>query len=67
RYARLHGHEAAVRLQKAMNETVGEVVRAAAAEGIDADVHQGGVLEVAHTPAQLARLKEFHSAEIAFG
>ncbi|NEE56562.1 FAD-binding oxidoreductase, partial [Streptomyces sp. SID8455] len=67
RYAKLHGHDAAVRLQKAMNETVGEVVRAAAEEKIEADIHQGGVLEVAHTPAQLARLRDFHSVEIAFG
>ncbi|WP_329400042.1 FAD-dependent oxidoreductase [Streptomyces melanogenes] len=67
RYAKLHGHEAAVRLQRAMNDTVEEVVRAAAEESIDADVHQGGVLEVAYTPAQLARLKAFHAAELAFG
>ena len=65
RYAKLHGHEAAVRLQQAMNETVDEVVRVAAEEGIDADIHQGGVLEVAYTPAQLARLKAFHAAELA--
>ncbi|MFG2473978.1 NAD(P)/FAD-dependent oxidoreductase [Streptomyces fagopyri] len=67
RYARLHGHEAAVRLQRAMNETVDEVVRVAAREGIDADVHQGGVLEVAYTPAQLARLKAFHEHELSYG
>ncbi|SCF68801.1 FAD-binding oxidoreductase [Streptomyces sp. Ncost-T10-10d] len=67
RYAKLHGHEAAVRLQQAMNDTVDEVVRVAAEENIDADIHQGGVLEVAYTPAQLARLKDFHSVEIAFG
>ncbi|WP_395574259.1 NAD(P)/FAD-dependent oxidoreductase [Streptomyces sp. BK79] len=67
RYARLHGHEAAVRLQRAMNDTVDEVVRAAGAEGIDADVHKGGVLEVACTPAQAARLKAFHEAEAAYG
>ncbi|MEU8763665.1 FAD-binding oxidoreductase [Streptomyces sp. NPDC048659] len=67
RYAKLHGHEAAVRLQHAMNETVGEVIDVCAAEGIDADLHRGGVLEVATTPAQLARLKEFHAAELAFG
>ncbi|MET8956783.1 FAD-dependent oxidoreductase [Streptomyces sp. NPDC004533] len=67
RYARLHGHEAAVRLQKAMNETVAEVVRAAEEEGIDADVRVGGVLEVAYTPAQLARLKAFHEHELSFG
>ncbi|MGW8990317.1 NAD(P)/FAD-dependent oxidoreductase [Streptomyces zhihengii] len=67
RYAKLHGHEAAVRLQQAMNDTVGEVVRVADAEGIDADIHRGGVLEIARTPAQLARLKAFHAVEIAFG
>ncbi|GAA2637752.1 FAD-dependent oxidoreductase [Streptomyces vastus] len=67
RHARVHGHEAAVRLQKAMNETVAEVVRVAEAEVIDADIHRGGVLEVACTPAQLARLKAFHEAELSFG
>ncbi|MET7346552.1 NAD(P)/FAD-dependent oxidoreductase [Streptomyces mirabilis] len=67
RYAKLHGHEAAVRLQKAMNETVDEVVQVTAEEGIEADVHQGGVLEVAYTPAQLARLKAFHAHELSYG
>ncbi|MGW4272454.1 NAD(P)/FAD-dependent oxidoreductase [Streptomyces seoulensis] len=67
RYAKLHGHEAAVRLQQAMNHTVDEVIRAAAEEGIEADVHKGGVLEVARTPAQLARLRAFHEQELAFG
>ncbi|GAA1884565.1 NAD(P)/FAD-dependent oxidoreductase [Streptantibioticus ferralitis] len=67
RYARLHGHDAAVRLQRAMNDTVDEVIRVAEEEGIDADVHKGGVLEVAYSPAQLARLKAFHEAETAFG
>lgn len=67
RYAKLHGQEAAVRLQQAMNDTVDEVVRVAADEGIEADIHQGGVLEVAYTPAQLARLKAFHAHELSFG
>ncbi|MFJ4874009.1 NAD(P)/FAD-dependent oxidoreductase [Streptomyces sp. NPDC088745] len=67
RYARLHGREAATRLQHAMNDTVTEVVDTAAAEGIDADIHRGGVLEVAYTPAQLTRLRAFHAAETAFG
>lgn len=67
RYARLHGHEAAVRLQRAMNDTVDEVVRAVAEEGFDAGVHRGGVLEVARTPAQLARLKDFHAHELSYG
>jgi glycine/D-amino acid oxidase-like deaminating enzyme len=67
RYARLHGRDAAVALQRAMNDTVAEVVAVAAEEGIEADVHQGGVLEVAYTPAQLVRLKAYHEAELAFG
>ncbi|MFB7031227.1 MULTISPECIES: NAD(P)/FAD-dependent oxidoreductase [unclassified Streptomyces] len=67
RYAKLHGHEAAVRLQQAMNATVAEVVDVCEREEIDADVHRGGVLEVALSPAQLTRLKDFHAAEIAFG
>ncbi|MFI8401912.1 NAD(P)/FAD-dependent oxidoreductase [Streptomyces sp. NPDC085463] len=67
RYARLHGHEAAVRLQQAMNATVAEVLDVCEREKIDADAHRGGVLEVALSPAQLARLKDFHTVEIAFG
>ncbi|MFJ7422139.1 NAD(P)/FAD-dependent oxidoreductase [Streptomyces uncialis] len=67
RYARLHGHESAVRLQKAMNGTVAEVIRVAAEEKWSADLHQGGVLEVALTPAQLVRLRAFHEAERAYG
>ncbi|MFJ8609427.1 NAD(P)/FAD-dependent oxidoreductase [Streptomyces sp. NPDC093675] len=67
RYTKLHGREAAVRLQKAMNNTVAEVVRVTREEGIEADVHVGGVLEVAYTPAQLARLKAFHEHELSFG
>ncbi|MGW0574606.1 NAD(P)/FAD-dependent oxidoreductase [Streptomyces sp. NPDC002920] len=67
RYAALHGHDAAVRLQKAMNDTVDEVVRVVEEEGFDADIHQGGVLEVARTPAQLARLKDFHAHELSYG
>ncbi|MEV7535929.1 NAD(P)/FAD-dependent oxidoreductase [Streptomyces hydrogenans] len=67
RYARLHGHDAAVRLQQAMNATVTEVLDVLDAEKIEADQHRGGVLEVALSPAQLARLKEFHAVEHAFG
>ncbi|MFK4065778.1 NAD(P)/FAD-dependent oxidoreductase [Streptomyces sp. NPDC029674] len=67
RYAALHGREAAVRLQRAMNETVTEVIGTARAEGIEADIHHGGVLEVAYTPAQLARLKDFHDTELSYG
>ncbi|WP_159041772.1 NAD(P)/FAD-dependent oxidoreductase, partial [Streptomyces aureus] len=67
RYAKLHGHEAAVRLQQAMNATVTEVLDVCETEKIEADQHRGGVLEVALSPAQLGRLKDFHAVEIAFG
>ncbi|WP_262061399.1 NAD(P)/FAD-dependent oxidoreductase [Streptomyces sp. STR69] len=67
RYAELHGQGAAVRLQKAMNDTVAEVVKVAEEERIHADIHRGGVLEVACTPAQLARLKAFHEHELSYG
>jgi glycine/D-amino acid oxidase-like deaminating enzyme len=67
RYARLHGHEAAADLQRAMNATVDEVVGVCAAEGVDADIVKGGVIEVARSPAQLVRLREYHDAEVAFG
>ncbi|MFF9286944.1 NAD(P)/FAD-dependent oxidoreductase [Streptomyces griseosporeus] len=67
RYAKLYGRDAAVRLQRAMNDTVAEVVRVAAEEGIDADIVRGGVLEVARTPAQLARLRAFHEQELSYG
>ncbi|MEU9864184.1 FAD-binding oxidoreductase [Streptomyces sp. NPDC047971] len=67
RYAKMHGHDAAVRLQQAMNASVDEVITVCETEKIDADIHRGGVLEVAHSPAQLARLKDFHTVEVAFG
>ncbi|MGW2637600.1 NAD(P)/FAD-dependent oxidoreductase [Streptomyces sp. NPDC001348] len=67
RYAKLHGREAAIRLQQAMNHTVDEVIAVTEAEGIDADIHRGGVLEVATTPAQLTRLKAFHQHELSYG
>ncbi|MFI6441929.1 NAD(P)/FAD-dependent oxidoreductase [Streptomyces sp. NPDC050759] len=67
RYAKLHGHEAAVRLQRAMNDTVDEVVRVVGEEGFDAGLHKGGVIEVARNPAQLARLRAFHEHELSYG
>ncbi|MCU1437076.1 MAG: FAD-dependent oxidoreductase [Naasia sp.] len=56
RYVPSHGRDAATAQQRALNETVDEVIAVAAAEGIDADIHKGGELNVAYTPAQLARL-----------
>ena len=56
RYAAEHGRPAAIALQRAMFRAVDEVVRVAAAEGIDAGLVKGGVLYVARNAAQRARL-----------
>ncbi|MFK4834932.1 NAD(P)/FAD-dependent oxidoreductase [Microbacterium sp. ZW T2_14] len=63
RYAGTHGRNAAIAQQRALNETVDEVIAVAAREGIDADIVKGGELEVARTPAQLARLRASAAAE----
>lgn len=62
-YVKTHGRDAAERFQVAMNETVDEVIRVAAAEGIDADIMKGGEFNVAYTPAQETRIREFAAAE----
>ncbi|WP_091708152.1 FAD-binding oxidoreductase [Microbacterium sp. cf046] len=55
-YAKSHGRDAAIAQQRALNESVDEVVSVAAREGIEADIVKGGELNIARTPAQLARL-----------
>ncbi|MFJ2318046.1 NAD(P)/FAD-dependent oxidoreductase [Glutamicibacter sp. NPDC087661] len=57
RYLKSHGRQAVNDFQLAMNRTVAEVIEVCAAEGIDADILQGGELEVAYTPAQEKRLR----------
>ncbi len=63
RYERTHGRDAATAQQRALNDTVDEVIAVAAREGIDADIVKGGELTIARTPAQLARLREWATAE----
>lgn len=53
--------EAALAQHRAMRQTVDEVVRAAAAEGIDAEVSKGGTITLARSRAQWSRAK----AEVA--
>ena len=65
-YVRSHGRDAAIAQQRALNDTVDEVVAVAAREGIDADIVKGGELNVARSPAQLARLRSAASAERAW-
>lgn len=59
--ASLGGRDAALAQHGAMRATVDEVVRAAAAEGIDAHVAKGGTISLARSRAQLRRAR----AEVA--
>lgn len=57
RIAAAHGREAAIAMQRALFDTVDEIGRASAAEGIDARFTKGGVLNLATAPEQLDRVK----------
>ncbi|HKR99663.1 MAG TPA: FAD-dependent oxidoreductase, partial [Candidatus Dormibacteraeota bacterium] len=59
--AREHGHDAAAAHYAAMRESVAEVVRVAATEGIDADIAVGGTVVLARSQPQLDRAR----AEVA--
>ncbi|WP_242676998.1 NAD(P)/FAD-dependent oxidoreductase [Streptomonospora litoralis] len=56
RYAASHGKGGVVALQRAMMDSVDEVVSVAAEEGVDADIVKGGMRLVATNPAQKSRL-----------
>ncbi|MBA2444103.1 MAG: FAD-dependent oxidoreductase [Nocardioidaceae bacterium] len=56
RYAKSHGVDSVVRLQQEMFASVDEVIRVVSTERIDAHVHKDGLLHVATTPSQQARL-----------
>ena len=62
-YVKTHGRDAAERFQRAMNETVDEVIRVTEAEGIEADIKRGGEFNVAYTPAQETRLRAVAASE----
>jgi glycine/D-amino acid oxidase-like deaminating enzyme len=67
--ARRYGRERAVALQRAMHDTVDEVGRVAAAEGIDCHFAKGGMVALARTPVQLdrARSEVAEAREFGFG
>ncbi len=55
--ARIHGRDAAIRMQRAMYETVDEVGRASAAAAIDCHFVKGGQVEFVRNPAQEPRVR----------
>ncbi|WP_433338139.1 NAD(P)/FAD-dependent oxidoreductase [Spirillospora sp. CA-294931] len=67
RYARRHGRAATVALQRAMFGAVGEIVRVAAREGVEASLIRGGVLHLARNPAQMSRLRHRVASSRSWG
>ncbi|MER7888194.1 FAD-binding oxidoreductase [Micromonospora sp. NPDC094482] len=65
--ARRHGPDAAIAMQRAMHETVREVGRVVAAEGIDCDWAAGGTVVLARSDAQLGRARAAVDEARAFG
>lgn len=61
-YRRSHGPDAVDRMQKAMNDTVDEVIAVTSAEGIDADIRKGGEYTVSRGVAQHTRLLNTYHA-----
>ncbi|SDJ96957.1 Glycine/D-amino acid oxidase [Nonomuraea maritima] len=57
RHAKARGRQAMIDLQHAMFRSVDEVIEVARTEGIDADIHKGGLFHVATNPAQRRRLR----------
>ena len=69
RLARMSGRDAAVAMHRAMQESVDEVGRVAAAEGIDCHFAKGGTVELARSAPQLdrARAEVAEAREFGFG
>jgi len=51
------GRDRALAVRRVMNDTVNEVGRVCAAEGIECDFLKGGTISLARTPAQVARAR----------
>lgn len=67
RYAKTHGRDAVITMQKRMMGAVDEVINVARNEGIEADIVKGGVLEVATSEAQRQRLVEHVEGQRRYG
>ncbi|MDQ1644711.1 MAG: hypothetical protein QOJ50_895 [Cryptosporangiaceae bacterium] len=67
RYAAAHGRASVFAFQHALEQTVDEVETVTANEGIDAELRHGGVLRVACSPSQAARLTSQAATEQSWG
>lgn len=64
---RRHGRDAAIRMRRAMIETVDEVGRVAAQNGIDCDFVKGGTLTFVHSAAQRIRAEADVAEAASYG
>lgn len=67
RYARTATRQSAIDLERALLDTVDEVISVAAAEGIDADIHRTDELTIACNTAQVQRLHDERAEALAWG
>lgn len=67
RVAEMYSHEAALELQAAMNETVDEIGRVLALEGVEADYAKQGFLSLARSAPQMNRARATVEASARFG
>jgi glycine/D-amino acid oxidase-like deaminating enzyme len=67
RIADRHGHDAAVRMQRMMQDTVDEIGKVTAEEGIDCHFTKGGYLHLATNPAHRVRLQDELAEARRFG
>lgn len=67
RVAQMYSHAGAMLLQSAMNETVDEIGRTLAAEGVDAEFKKEGFISLARSDAQLTRVRRTVEASARFG
>jgi glycine/D-amino acid oxidase-like deaminating enzyme len=65
--AKTHSRDAVLALQRAMQQTVDEVIEVCGREGIEADIVKHGLLLVARGPAQEARLRHHLEEDRAWG
>ena len=66
RMAQQYGRDAVVAWQRALNDSVDEVIDVAAREGIDAGIVKGGTLQIARNPAQASRLTAEAEEELSW-
>lgn len=65
--AKFSSHTDALHLQAAMNDTVDEIGRVLAAEGVEADYAKQGLVSLARSEAQLSRVASTVHGSAAFG